>query len=122
MSSFRLEFDGSIQILIFSGYLDNSFKKHVDQFISTQQNVSGASWILDFEVAENMNSFGVSAIQNLCDAAEDTNCKLALCSIVSADIREILNIAAILKRCHPNIHPTRGQAIHAMQEGGSTNA
>ncbi|MGH1364927.1 MAG: hypothetical protein ACRBF0_15305 [Calditrichia bacterium] len=114
MDKLQIEFENGIPILKSGKLLDNEFKNDVTAFLGSNKNGSGYVIVLDLGAAEIVYSYGISAIQDLCDSAEEANGIFALCGVSKVEVSEVLEISALLDRCAPHIYKDRTAAISAL--------
>lgn len=112
MSKLSIEYNNGITVLVAGTALDLEFKEDVNTFLAQQQ--TGSSILLDVEKTEMVYSFGVAAVQNLCDAAEETDRIFALCSVNHPEVIEVFGISALLKRCKDQTYENRAKAIEKL--------
>jgi len=116
MDKLQIEFENGIPILISGKYMDNELKGDVNSFLEGYSSGSNYIILMDLGAVEIVYSYGVSAIQNLCDSAEEANGIFALCSVSDVGVSEVLEISALLDRCAPHIYKDRTAAISALTD------
>jgi|GEM_PF-7071638 len=113
MGKLSIEYDNGITVLVAGSSLDLSFKDDVKVFLEAQ-NKSDAPILLDVEKTNMVYSFGVAAVQNLCDLADENKRVFALCNVNHPEVIEVFEISALLKRCKEHTYKTREEAIEVL--------
>ncbi|MEL6821649.1 MAG: hypothetical protein AAFP70_07815, partial [Calditrichota bacterium] len=70
MSKLSIEYENGITVLVAGPSLDLKFKEDINAFLE-EQNKTTSPILLDVEKTNMVYSFGVAAVQNLCDIAEE---------------------------------------------------
>lgn len=112
MSNLSIEYKNEITVLVAGTSLDLQFKEDVNTFLGQQG--TGSTILLDVGISEMVYSFGVAAVQNLCDSAEENGHIFALCNVDHPEVIEVFTISALLKRCKEHTYETREKAIEAL--------